>query len=651
MSVSSSNLSRQNLLIIVSEKHLSSVIKEITSNLPLIKHFACQIITLGYLPFKKPRGDELPCRNIDSYFVEQDHYSDYGQAIKISQQWFLTPQGDDVTIYDGVSIGVVLQRWMIVFYNNFLSNMRTAARVLEEENPDEIWLCMSKPGKKMPPPNEPQFFMEVFSSLAASRNIACKKKILHGKPSRITSSRALRAFLHKQKSLVYSLVIRKLIFFVKYDLLMRRRNSLVNILLPSPQSPNYIGKAVIDKLLNDKKKNLLVWKGETLRQKVNLIDVTPPFFSRLGKNDKEIIMRIEKQVNSFIELSRNEKIKNTSCLLKQVYRDQIAPLVKDIVSDIRKLETFFKRVNIHLVFCHTDTTIKERTVVSVANRYKVPSIVLQHGVAGHYWGIFPLIATRFAAWGEIIEKWFARNGVGKDRVCVTGAANFDSYIQQISHSKKNGKAHWKGISNYLLYITVRGKNFSTGFKVTRQDNELLLDAILGVVGTMPEKMLVIKVKPGDPQTQFYKSEIGKRELKNVCVIERTDNGKLLNACGVLLTTYSTMALEALFFNKPIIQLKFVNKKKLMKRLYEQNILCDEEIIPLQKYGVALGVDSPEELKKAILKVYEDKSIRKSLIDRGKVFLEKYGYASDGNASLRMMSCIEEMLRRSSSHGR
>ena len=194
-------------------------------------------------------------------------------------------------------------------------------------------------------------------------------------------------------------------------------------------------------------------------------------------------------------------------------------------------------------------------------------------------------------------------------------------------------------------------NFSTGFKVTKQDNELLLDAILDVVGTMPEKMLVIKVKPGDPQTQFYKSEIGKRELKNVCVIERTDNGKLLNACGVLLTTYSTMALEALFFNKPIIQLKFVNKKKLMKRLYEQNILCDEEIIPLQKYGVALGVDSPEELKKAILKVYEDKSIRKSLIDRGKVFLEKYGYASDGNASLRMMSCIEEMLRRSSSHGR
>ena len=326
---------------------------------------------------------------------------------------------------------------------------------------------------------------------------------------------------------------------------------------------------------------------------------------------------------------------------------QIEPRIKDIIADIEQLESWFKRITVHLVFSHSDTTIKERTVVSVANRHKVPSVVLQHGAAGHYWGFLPLIATKFTAWGEITKRWIERNGVSREKICITGAANFDSYVAQVSNNQGDENEQWNGLSNYLLYVAVRGKKFPTGFKHTEQDNEHLLEAILNVVATMPEKMLVIKVKPGDPQTQFYRSEIERREFKNVCVIERTDNGRLLNACGVLLATYSTMALEALFFNKPIIQLKFVNKKKLMKRLYEQNILCDEEVIPLQKYGVALGVDSPEELKEAIVRVYEDEVIRKSLIERGKVFLEQYGYAGDGNASLRMISCIEEILGRNS----
>ena len=586
--------------------------------------------------------------NVENYFVEEDHFSDYSQSIEISNNWFLDSVGNDATMHRGVSVGVVLQRWIIKFFNDFLSNVRTAERVLKEENPNEVWMCFPQSRKEKTSVDDPQFFMEIISALAASRNIACKKKVLSDSPKRISSSKMLNTITRKQKTFFYSHFVRRIIFFIKYSLLMRKRNRLVNILLPSPQSPNYIGKSAIDKLLNDKRKNLLVWKGETLRQKVNLIDVTPPFFSRLGKDDKEIIMRMEKQFNSFIELSRIEKIKNTSCFLKRVYRDQIVPLVKDIVSDIKKLETFFERVNIHLVFCHTDTTIKERTAVSVANRYKVPSLVLQHGVAGHYWGFLPLVATKFASWGEITGKWLEKNGVDRKRISITGAANFDAYVQQLDDNKKLGKKNWQGIRDYLLYITVGGKNFPTGFKLTKQDNELLLKVILDFLETMPGKILVVKLKAGDPQIHFYKSEIEKRGLKNVHLVDVTDNEALLSACGVLLTTYSTMAIEALFFEKPIIQLKFTNKKRLMRSFYHQDILCDEDIIPLTRYGAALGVEKPEELREAVLKVYEDENLRESLINKGKTFLEQYGYAIDGKASIRLINCIEEMVGGNSS---
>ncbi len=303
----------------------------------------------------------------------------------------------------------------------------------------------------------------------------------------------------------------------------------------------------------------------------------------------------------------------------------------------------FKKNEVHLVFSHTDTTVKERTVVSVANNHKVPTMVLQHGAAGHYWGFFPLIAAKFTAWGEATKQWFERNGVNGDRVCVTGAANFDSYVQQLIAREKTEKTEWNGLSNYLLYVTVQGEKFTTGFKHTEYDNVRLLNAILDAIETMPERILVIKLRPGDPQSEFYKSEIARRSMSNVYLIERADNGKLLEACGVLLTTYSTMALEALFFNKPIIQLRFANKKKLMKNLCEKNILCDEDIIPLEKCGVALGVERPEDLRGAILKMYEDGGLRQSLAAKGKMLLKRYCNEPDGKAVSRVVQQIEKLI--------
>jgi hypothetical protein len=107
-----------------------------------------------------------------------------------------------------------------------------------------------------------------------------------------------------------------------------------------------------------------------------------------------------------------------------------------------------------------------------------------------------------------------------------------------------------------------------------------------------------------------------------------------------------MAIEALFFGKPIIQLKFVNasRKKLREILYRQGILCDEDGIPLAKYGAAVGVEDPEKLREAIVKIYEDEGLRHSIINNGKLFLRKYCHEPDGKASLRVVECIDELIR-------
>lgn len=632
--------------ILVLIDHNVSVLdcKIIISELSLLNKHSWKIILLNYLHRKRLLEDNIPCGFLDEYFFEEEHYLDYSQAIDISNKWFINSAGSDTTIYHEISMGVILQGWAIPFFSEFLSNVRTAERIFKDENPDEIWLCFSKSGKDEVLFNSSMILMEILSALAKPRDIICKRKIIYREPNRITLMGNTNIFLQKYKSLLYSFVVSRILFFMKYHFMMRKNKKIINILLPSPQSLSYMGNTIIGRLLSDKKKNALVWRGETARQRINLIDIPPNVFSRIKWSGAEASEGIERQFNGFIATSEIEELKNFVDLLKQVCKQRIMPLIRSIIFDIEQIELCFKKMSIQLVFSHADTPVRERTVVGVANKYKIPSIVLQHGMVGQYRGFFPLIATKFAAWGKIDERWFERNGVGKERICITGAANFDSYVQQINNNKSTGRMDWHGMNGYILYVTVRGNTFSTGFKHTEQDNELLLNTILDAVEERNDKLLVIKLRPGDPQMGFYKSEIRRRGLKNVYLIDVADNRKLLNACGVLLTTYSTMAIEALFFEKPVIQLKFINKEKLMRNLYEQNILCDEDIMPLAKYGAALGVEKPERLREAIMNIYENENIRQSVIDKGKMFLRECYYEPDGKASLRVLKCIDQLIQ-------
>ena len=640
------DLTDRKLLIIVSDPNLTPKIREVTSELKSVEHLSWQVVTLGHTAFKRLKDMGIPCKNIDSYFFEDDHFLDYKEAIKISNQWFIDSMGNDATIYRGISIGVVLQRSITRIFNDLLSNVRTVERILQEEEPKEIWLCFSRLDKDREQVDDYRVFKEIFFALAKDKSIACKEKILYEDHKKIKLRESITFLTQKGKPLFYSLVVSNVLFFIKYHLMMRKSRNNINIMLPSPQALNYLGEEIFNILLSDKKRNVFIWKGETKQQRVNLIDIASPLMKRIGRYYGEITLRVEKQFIDFLKESKIRELKNMADIVKNVYKRQISSIMRDIISDIGSLEYYFNKMNIHAVLTHADTTIRERTVVSVANRCKVPSIVLQHGAAGHYWGFFPHIATKFAAWGEITERWFKRNGVGNERICITGAANFDSYLQINKKARDNTERCWNGEKDYILYITGIGREFTTGCQLTKLDNEYLLKVILDAVEMIPNKKLVIKLRPGDPQLSFYKSEIKRRGLDNVYLVDITDNGKLLHACGLLLTVASTMAIEALFFGKPIIQLKFVNasRKKFREILYQQGILCNEDGIPLAKYGAAVGVEDPGKLREAIVKIYEDEGLRHSIINNGKLFLRKYCHEPDGKASLRVVECIDELIR-------
>jgi hypothetical protein len=632
------------VLIILSEDNGNILeLKKIISEIDSLDKRSWKIIATNCQPVKELQKENIKCNFIDDYFFEEDHYFDYSQAIGISNQWFIDSAGSDVTMYCGISLGVVIQAWITRFFNDFLSIMRTVERILEEENPDEIWLCVSQSGENWSETDDTRNFVEVLYAVAKSNEITCKKRFLHEKSKKIKITKTAKTLLQECKSFFYSLFIRRLLFLVKYNFIGGKNRSKVNIMLPCPETLNYVGDTVVDKILDGKRRNVLVWRGETRRQRINLIDISPHLFCGMTQKSEEFSVKTEKQFHDFIETAEVGELKCALGFLGQIYRRKIKPLIENIISEIERLESCFRELRIQLVLSHTDITEKERAIISVAKRHKIASIVLQHGSAGEYNGFLPLVANKFAAWGKFTVNWLEKNGVSKSRLYMTGAANFDSYVQQLNEEKRNERIEWCKMRNYLLYVTVPSRGYSTGIQPSERQNRLLLNVILDAVETMPERTLVIKLRPRDVHIGFYKAEVERRRLKNVYLVDVTDNCKLLNACGAVLTTYSTMAIEALFFGKPVIQLLFPNKRNLMRKLYEQKILCDEDVLPLAKCGAALGVESPEELREAIFNIYKNEGLRQSIIDNGKIYLKQHCYEPDGKAALRVIKCIDQLL--------
>jgi len=137
--------------------------------------------------------------------------------------------------------------------------------------------------------------------------------------------------------------------------------------------------------------------------------------------------------------------------------------------------------------------------------------------------------------------------------------------------------------------------------------------------------LVIKPHPSDDGAMFVDLV---RKFNSDAIVVHDHLYELLSACDLLITTWSTVGLEAMILDKPIVVI---------------NLMGRPDMTSYVEKSAAIAVNMPNTLSGIIGQIlYDDDTIQRIKEGRNKYILD-YTYRSDGKASERVAKLIQKMI--------
>jgi len=279
-----------------------------------------------------------------------------------------------------------------------------------------------------------------------------------------------------------------------------------------------------------------------------------------------------------------------------------------------------------------------RATVVAGKVCNVPTIAMQHGVFGFtaagYRHNLNEISTNdddnihhcplpdiTAVFGPHYQNLLY--GIGnypKGRVIVTGSTRYDHIINmrnELNSTKIYTQLDLNPGKKLIVY---------TSQPIGKMENDRILLSILKSMTNFPNMQLVIKMHPSERLVN--KELLAKFDLERVTIIKTIDIYELLSSCDVMITSFSTTALEAMILEKPVITI---------------NLSGLPDKIPYSKSGAAIGVYDEQELLPAIESILYDENVRKELSIKRNKFVYEQTYKQDGNASKRVVKLIDQMI--------
>ena len=219
---------------------------------------------------------------------------------------------------------------------------------------------------------------------------------------------------------------------------------------------------------------------------------------------------------------------------------------------------------------------------------------------------------------------YIKMGVPPEKVFVTGQPGFDRILQ-----KKFNK-------NQLMTelripkdknIVVLATQPLVGIIWTKEDRKKFIEIVCSAMSDFTDKQLVIKLHPAENIEIYQEILAGIGEDKAI-ICQDVDIHDLLNACDLLMTVHSTVALEAMIFDKPVITINLTGKP---------------DLFPYAESGAAIGVYKEEDLVSAISKVLYDPRVKENSEKNRKEFTYQHAYKLDGQASKRVADLIIRLI--------
>ena len=159
----------------------------------------------------------------------------------------------------------------------------------------------------------------------------------------------------------------------------------------------------------------------------------------------------------------------------------------------------------------------------------------------------------------------------------------------------------------------------------QRDPELRFQAAFDVfyaARSLPNTQLIVKLHPREfGDTAYYADIAAKAGCKNYTIDKTSDLYQLIASCDVLITCFSTVGTETVYFHKPLVILDHLS----------------QDIMGYAAEGVAFQATNAESLTKILSGIFKG-TLR---VDRTKyeTFIQKYAYRIDGKVAERCIKAI------------
>jgi UDP-N-acetylglucosamine:LPS N-acetylglucosamine transferase len=268
----------------------------------------------------------------------------------------------------------------------------------------------------------------------------------------------------------------------------------------------------------------------------------------------------------------------------------------------------------------------ERAFFEVAKKKSIPTMLIYHAIIPETLYTDFSVANRVAVHGEGMKRILMRQGLSEDKMIVTGNPVWDKLVRESKSLTKNG------CKEYLSDLACVNPNkklivFTTGGGIDM--DKRILKNLIEIIQKNSDIQLLVKLHPAE-RLDYYDEvlERAKERVGNIPVIRDVDLHKTLCASDLVITIYSTTALESMILDKPVL---IVNFEKGPDR------------VPYVRSGAALGVYDEKDLEEGIKKALYDREIREKLEKARKDFVYDYSYIQDGKATERVVNLITRMI--------
>ncbi len=320
-------------------------------------------------------------------------------------------------------------------------------------------------------------------------------------------------------------------------------------------------------------------------------------------------------------------------------------VIKNLIGN-NALDWFFQ-INLHFFLDYIIKLIKPELGILLNEIYRtgyqfnqhckkngVETILIPHGYAGGF-DYGPLDLDYAFLSGKMEEEYYnSRKGtnISKTKIFLLGNPFYDEIWHYISENSNQPGQLSKAIKEFLKIE----KEKKIVLLVTNPIELSLKEMIISSTIKSLEEFnwhLIIKLHPREIDGNFHKKIIERYDNgENVSIIKHGDKNyslyDLLSICDLVVGRFSNVLLEAVFFNKPIIEIDYDN---------------NGDIYNLESFGASLRAINPKELKNYVEKIFSDKLLM-GIMEKGRTaFKSHFNFKFDGKSTERIVSQIIDII--------